>query len=1214
MRILVTEMPSRDTWLRHWSAQEQMDRKRYVELVINGNCVSGDSTLTKRRSFGDQYMLFVHQNTRDYMENNFPPGRETIRDMVLIQDECLPPLRDMLHRIDYSQLATLYVVDCRLQVTDTDDDVFKDLTLTSLVLSRTHLRRLPRSIFEMESLEVLKVDGNCLDELPSDIGNLSGLRSFCCDGQRPPLTSMPPSITKLGKLEVLSFSDNRIENISWVVALPNLRVLRCARNRITRLPNQLANLRELAVLDVSHNRLRHVAPSFTELIHRLYRFEYFNLTLRPKHIMRDRSLLVAHLDLANFLGQAPIRRTARDVSVAVVGESHAGKSTLVEALKAERGVCKQEFRSRQESTFEIHQFEMHGSEQSCYVSTIVLANDILDNFSRSISVDLYLLVVDLTSLEIQNGSQHLFARHVSRLQMWLQALYEIAPDTPVLIVGTHAEMVKSMSFADIWHVLEGVLDQGRTHHVKRFAESRLQNCLLCNPKHLAVRHVLAKSRSGSAGFVDLSYPHAEPMMNGHVSSGESPPPSRARYSHVVGYYEIDSKKHFPKDAKKSNVSIEQLKAAIMRLTHSGADDGIPPSWLSFIRHMATINEQAPDLPCIPFEEVVSISRSMEIPPAQVPYMLKYFHQRGKLVYFSNDDVLGKLVVISPTWFIQRLSRMLDGFKASKVAHGQLLDSLQDKDLDRQLQKAGIVTTSSAHWLLAALQRLELCVSFAEYRGEKQFLMPSLLEKGYPSHDVWPDLPEWDEKQVTCDFSIRALKPCLFTDLVLRLNREGRELLEIVSDPAPVFLSHHIVFYTAVDVGGCDDCHEIRRSTRAQKKSASGGGVVSGVVGGSGDESVQDDILHKVHIQLHPKMSYIRIAIRGVSPCCTMKAVVQFLDLFLDDIPEEEGEGSLDRTSLGSSHLFTNTSAASVTFSSDRGSVTSRGSDDEEERQFFLLCPKCVLLRHANPERIAYQSISPKRKAICSRWHNLGSWTRAVTGDYRYNCDTMVANSLTVLPEYEHPRLVMILPPSGPVSIREWYMSSRMKFLEGFEVHVLCEYTGFWHLVEDGGYKLCQSKKFVERVGNQLPTLLNMALPMVQIINGVHEHGLNGRLLAPVIGDLIKQYDYLRNVDTHIQDPYTWLAKNKERVVTMLTKVMANASDGFPDLYFKIGNAIQADSVFQLPSRANRFELAKFLRIDASSGRFGPLRPLYVGQEIRWLCDAHYEELRGTPSK
>ena len=44
-----------------------------------------DSTLTKRRSFGDQYLLFSRQDTTDYMENNFPSAREPIRDMIVIQ-------------------------------------------------------------------------------------------------------------------------------------------------------------------------------------------------------------------------------------------------------------------------------------------------------------------------------------------------------------------------------------------------------------------------------------------------------------------------------------------------------------------------------------------------------------------------------------------------------------------------------------------------------------------------------------------------------------------------------------------------------------------------------------------------------------------------------------------------------------------------------------------------------------------------------------------------------------------------------------------------------------------------------------------------------------------------------------------------------------------------------------------------------------------------
>lgn len=1168
-----------------------------------------DSTLTKRRSFGDQYMLFVRQNTTDYMENNFPPGLEVIRDMVIVQDERLPTLSHLLRRVDLSTLTTLYIVDCRLQIDD-DDDLFASLSLRTLVLSHTHLCRLPRGLFDSPTLEVLKVDRNNLEEIPVELGNLSNLRTFCCDRQRPRLRTLPHTISRLDKLQVLSFSNNRIDNIAWVVTLPNLRVLRCDRNSIGRLPSQMVNLRELTTLDVSHNRLEYIPASFVDLLSRLYFFEYFNLTLRPKHVRRDRAQLLAHLEMEYFLSHSAGRKNVRDITVAVVGEMHSGKTTLVEALKDEKGLCKQDIRNQ--STFEIHQFDMRSNESSCHVSTLVLANDILDNFTRNIHVDLYLLTVDLTSLELHNGSQHLFARHVSRLQMWLQALYEMAADTPVLLVGTHAELVKSMSFSDIWHILEGLLDQSRLHHIKRYADSRCQNCLLCCPKSLAVRHMVTKSRSGSAGFVDLSFPHCEPVMNGHVSSTDPAPSGKYRFPHVVGYYETDSRKHFPKDAKKVNMSIEQLKSAIIRLTQGSMNDGIPSNWLAFTRHVATIKEQAPGIPCIPYEEVVSIARSFDIAHTQVTLMLQYFHQRGNLVYFPNDDVLSRLVVINPTWFIQMISRTLDCFERSRNDAAHILQCLSDKELDRQLQKTAGATppVSSANWMLAALQRLDLCLPIAETpTGDKIFVFPNLLETGSPSQDVWPDVPEWDEKQITCDFRIRAFKPSQFMEFIMRVNREGRRFLEIVPDPIPVLLSHHIVFFTGIDLGGCEDCCNIRRRLRTNRK--------------YDDEfDLMDDVMHKVHIMLHNGMDAVRIQVRGVSPCCTMKAVLNFLELYLDDIPDEYGSESSgaasDRASLSSQAA----SAVSASCSSDSrgtggGGSSSHGSamDDDDERQFFLLCPKCVLLRHSKPERIVYQCMTAKRKAICSRWHNLGSWTRAVTGDYRCsNMDLHLQTSLTTLPEYEHPRLVMVLPPSVAVSNKEWYMFSRMKFLEGFEVHFLCENPAYWHMTENSGFRLHQSPRFIKKVGNQLVTILGLALPMVQVVQGVNEHGQTCRLIAPVVADLIKMYDYLRNVDAHIHDSYTWLTKNKDRVVTMLTKVLANASDGLPDLYFKAGSSINAEMIFQAPSRANRFELAKFLRIEASSGRFGPLRPLYVGREIRWVCDAHYEELRTMPSK
>jgi len=107
----------------------------------------------------------------------------------------------------------------------------------------------------------------------------------------------------------------------------------------------------------------------------------------------------------------------------------------------------------------------------------------------------------------------------------------------------------------------------------------------------------ASSMAGSGDL--LSFP---------VSSSSSSASSRLRLPHVVGYYETDARKPFPKDSKKWNVSVDQLKSAIVRLaTHAGtsvlAADGIPSSWAAFAQHVASIKEQAPNMPCISYEEV-----------------------------------------------------------------------------------------------------------------------------------------------------------------------------------------------------------------------------------------------------------------------------------------------------------------------------------------------------------------------------------------------------------------------------------------------------------------------------------------------------------------------------------------------------------------------------------------------------------------------------------
>jgi len=109
---------------------------------------------------------------------------------------------------------------------------------------------------------------------------------------------------------------------------------------------------------------------------------------------------------------------------------------------------------------------------------------------------------------------------------------------------------------------------------------------------------------------------------------------------------------------------------------------------------------------------------------------------------------------------------------------------------------------------------------------------------------------------------------MFVDFLRRLNGEGRRWLEIVPDPVPVFLSHHVVFFTGIDLGGCEDCCNVRRRLRSvgsaaaaacRKRAAdeySGGGDCSTT------DELQDDVMHKVHIQLHSGQDAIRIQVNS----------------------------------------------------------------------------------------------------------------------------------------------------------------------------------------------------------------------------------------------------------------------------------------------------------------------------------------------------------------
>ena len=83
-------------------------------------------------------------------------------------------------------------------------------------------------------------------------------------------------------------------------------------------------------------------------------------------------------------------------------------------------------------------------------------------------------------------------------------------------------------------------------------------------------------------------------------------------------------------------------------------------------------------------------------------------------------------------------------------------------------------------------------------------------------------------------------------------------------------------------------------------------------------------------------------------------------------------------------------------------------------------------------------------------------------------------------------------------------------------------------------------------------------------------------------------------------------------------MLVNASEGIVDVHSKMSKSLAAEAVFQTPTTTlgvppvGRTALARYLRLDGTAGRFGGLRPAFVGREVRWVCPTHYDELSAMP--
>ena len=131
-------------------------------------------------------------------------------------------------------------------------------------LSDLGLSTLPPAVSELADLQMLSLRGNRLTEFPGGLAKLPRLSVLALDGNL--LTHLPPGIAELSALERLTVSENALAEIPPEIGrLDRLNTLTISRNQLSSLPAEIGHLHRLEALTASGNRLTSLPAEIGDL-------------------------------------------------------------------------------------------------------------------------------------------------------------------------------------------------------------------------------------------------------------------------------------------------------------------------------------------------------------------------------------------------------------------------------------------------------------------------------------------------------------------------------------------------------------------------------------------------------------------------------------------------------------------------------------------------------------------------------------------------------------------------------------------------------------------------------------------------------------------------------------------------------------------------------------------------------------------------------------
>ncbi|KAM4677599.1 leucine-rich repeat serine/threonine-protein kinase 1 [Discoglossus pictus] len=313
--------------------------------------------------------------------------------------------------------------------------------LQEVDFSDNSLKEVPKSLFELETLQCLKLSGNQLTMLPSpDIWNCKHLK--CLDLSRNQLgrnedgirTRRVPFFTTKNKTKMGSDSASSVE---FPLCLKDsLEVLYLNNNQLECVPQSVCQLKSLTELYLGGNTaIRELPPALGQLS-ALWQLDLEDLSITnvPAEIRKEGPVTV----LAYLRAQLRRAERCRLVKMIIVGPPRQGKSTLFEVLQT--GKVSQQMQG--DSTIRTTRWELQKPPGTrAKVDSVqfhvwdVGGSSTMSTVNQCFFTDkaLYVVVWNLALGE----------EAVANLQFWLLNIEAKAPNSAVLVVGTHLDFIET---------------------------------------------------------------------------------------------------------------------------------------------------------------------------------------------------------------------------------------------------------------------------------------------------------------------------------------------------------------------------------------------------------------------------------------------------------------------------------------------------------------------------------------------------------------------------------------------------------------------------------------------------------------------------------------------------------------------------------------------------------------------------------------------------